>query len=377
MKNILTKLFFGTLILVFLHSCEKNEFNEQSEISTENEFALAKSIESFRVGIVNPNSRKSSEMITLDSAIIIMEASFNYHHGFNSKEFDSIYYDSVIVPVNLKENDLVSQEWIRKTYISLNNDIYDVFNNSNIEKKFIKYVDIAFSDTDRGRYIKTYFTIIRAGSKKSGYWSGARPFDKMASSIWSIAGYHDNINHYVAPNGTFLRLTNTDVSAAINRAINLPYQNNSSFIYRIENTNWYGPNEAYSEFYQYHANIISPSVESECFFFHGAIWDNDLEKWEYNKWNSNTNSTDVYYNPFVTYRYMNKYYNVCMYTINKMKPSNKEAIDATFAVTIYDSWDYIGGTYGRWLDGAVNVTYADDSRYPEDDYTPMSLSLLN
>lgn len=341
----------ASFFAVMLTGCDKENPNPGLLPEMDDGKAIALKITHFREAVLN--QQKSAETFTVEEAIVLLEGSFNYFHGFADIQYSETYTDTVIVNFDYNTDDLITTNELNPFYIYINNSVYDIYTSCEFSGKHIKYIDLELINLNDTNKLKIWICIGNTTNLKGTQvtnstmsWPNATPFNSQAGQMWDTGGLttaFDNTVHY---------LTNNSLSSALNEKLIAPYQNSNTFIYWVENTGYkwdpYLPD--ITPVYISNPDISAPNDEyscwegNHCFFCFAGPWNGG-----YNPFCNNIMG-------FIDYKHMNKYYNVCIYAVDFYKPNRKEAIDIEFCTIIADNHN-CGYPY-REVIGSVKITYA-------------------
>lgn len=395
MKKRFIKTIAISLIISSFWSCEKETIIEHESPQINFHTSLKNDIITFRKEILQPDSRKSGETFSIDSAIILMEASFNFHHGLYNRNYSKVQYDTIIIETNYDSNANLTFDEVRSLYVDLNNMTYDLFLECTFNNKVLKFIDISFSREMGNNQIKALVAIGNSGIQKkaskvknsnstNSIWLNEVKF-LYTINKWEVSNSHNN-TVYVLPSqeSKTLYLTNTEIALALNNAIELEYGNSSEYIYLINKESIRTrPNSENSQVipvflqsvYIDNQHIAKPDAfdvhPNNLFFQHYGRFDNSAQKWYYLKYTKNISSNN-YNIPESNYTFMNKYYNTCLALVEYHKPYHKEAIDLVFMVELYEV--PASPQFKRSLSGALDIYYAQS--VPDPYHNLFSLEII-
>ena len=124
------------------------------------------------------DSRKSGEVIELNQAVWMMEATFNYYHGFTGEDYLTMETDTTYVPVNYSGLDNVPVSELQQIYKQVNNAIYYSFVNYQGENKRPYLFDLELQATPTGSQIAVYTTVGSINTQKGAKSINSDPFDE-------------------------------------------------------------------------------------------------------------------------------------------------------------------------------------------------------
>jgi len=350
-------------------SCEKvNTDHDQiyCNVDQNSDPVISESIVNFREKMISTNTLKSTEYIKFSDAVFLMEATFNFNYGFINKSYSQTEEDTILIPTNVNENELIEISEVRNLYKTINHEICSLFKAKEMVSKHIKYVSVEKDSL----FLKTIIVIGSENTRKSGAWLNAEPFT-------NDLGPHNNGKWIIANNLFNIRSATTDyfyvydeVATALNNSIDLPLKGSHVYIYGINKTGWLNePVPDWGSYYISNPNIIGPNLNdptdyerNRCFYAIEGGWYAWVEctYWKY----------DHYYEgdePYMRFSSLNKMYNVISLAIEKCKPtaSGYAPIDAVFATRIHEWYPQGSGLYHRLCEGVLNITYASKYKYPE------------
>jgi hypothetical protein len=194
-NNILIPILilFVTGSLLFLNSCKKDKFtNIENETSQINDKELSSQIVSFRNDMVNTHKTGTNETMNFGDAIWMMEAAFNFYHGFSDGDYLSTTTDSVYVEVDYNNLDEVAISDLQDIFISVNNEMLSKFESINLNNKRILLFDLELEATTSGNQLLCMMTIGVLNTQKAGSPSGSSiaPFD--SDDYWFPGYITDN-----------------------------------------------------------------------------------------------------------------------------------------------------------------------------------------
>ncbi len=82
MKNILFMALAMVTATTFFSSCQKEMVAPSSDLSQLSDTDLAKKIGDFRTQVIDAKKSGNTQTVSVEQAIYLMEAVFNYYHGF-------------------------------------------------------------------------------------------------------------------------------------------------------------------------------------------------------------------------------------------------------------------------------------------------------
>lgn len=357
---------------------------------------LTNEIISFREEVLNPPTKKSAKSIPFENAIVLMEASFNYHHGKSNKNYSQVTYDTVMLPIEFCTNDMLTIDAVRNLYVELNNEIYYKLEACDFDNIVIKFVDLSIGKNENGNVLLAFVAIANdnvlkaGGSVLNSLWVGATPFTNMYKT-WEVANGHNHKRYAQDYSDETVDeyFSDTEVAIELTGAIRnlLPYENSSVYIYLV-NKDRFDPMPlaensqvfpVYCEaIYEANTAIAEPdqySVHPNAFFFqhYGRFSTSEME-WYYLPYNDKKSATDINYrDPSTTYRFMNKYVNLSLVLAKDRAPYGKKAIDVVFKTHIRES--PASPQFKRSLSGVIDIYYAQS--VPDPYHNLMSLTLLN
>lgn len=148
-----------------LTSCEKDQTETQKTYETTGDFAnIEKQIKEFKTTMTDKH--KSGEVIELKQAVWMMEATFNYYHGFTGEDYLTMVTDTAYIPVNYTGFDNVPVDELQQIYKQVNNAIYYSFVNYKGENKKPYLFDLELQATPQGSQIAVYTTVGSVNTQK-------------------------------------------------------------------------------------------------------------------------------------------------------------------------------------------------------------------
>lgn len=151
----------------FLASCDKETKETIQPIEkASDDAALAKQIETFRESL--KSNHKSGEQMYFGDALFLLEASFNYYHGFTSNE--NVVYsktDSLFIITEHNLSSILNINEISGLYTDINNALYENFENSELNNKKCLLFDFELEASDAGNRLILIQTIGEFVSTKS------------------------------------------------------------------------------------------------------------------------------------------------------------------------------------------------------------------
>jgi hypothetical protein len=315
-------------------------------LQTASDAELEQQIINFRSTMLDSRKSATEGEMNFGDAVFLMEAAFNYQYGYITLTYSQSKTDTISIPIDIDETGQIKINELQNLFKSINNSIYDLYQANIYPNKHIKYIDLTLDSL----FLSAIVAIGDQDTKK-GAWLRAKPFNSQQGATWKTCSY--NVG-YFGPTCVKYDIY-SEVSIALNNVIDLPLEGSNAYIYNIQSTGWVDNITSFNwaDFYVSDIDITSPNEESSLFYFFSGYWQPDIEEWNYG-----VNGSV----PTVNYKQMNKYYNVSMLCVEKLRPhDNREPINAKFVSVIMETWDW-AGRY-RWLDGAINITYASKSKY--------------
>jgi hypothetical protein len=169
------------------------------------------------------DTRKSATTMELNEAIWMMEADFNYYHGFTEEFYTEFFIDSTFIKIPFNGSDLVPVSKLKKIHSKVNNSIVASYEKCPFENKRPYLYDLELQSTIDGVQLAIYTTIGKTNSIKSvkiNSVGGSDPFSD--NDYWSIiysnkgncAGsggvttgtaiheWHESVSNYFKPEGS-------------------------------------------------------------------------------------------------------------------------------------------------------------------------------
>ncbi len=349
-KNIIAVL---SLYIVAV-SCNESNF-EKPIMENIDDTNITNRVVEFRQHMTQKSN--SDESVIFSEAILLMEGSFNYYYGHPNENFEVEIMDTIKMDIAYNLSDVVNFDDLQDVYVELNNRIFDCYSNCAFESKHVKYVDIDFFMDEQNRLI-TFVSIGSIGVQKNTIylkndliWLNATPFNGQQDLTWIMD------NSYAASSGWYYD-TEGEVAVAINDGITIPPVEPNSWVWNITNTGWLNqPVQNLSQYYIENPHIAGPLDEVFC--NGGGMESNFMHLQGAQVWPAGCLTFCGFLPceaPYVGYRHMNKYWNVCMAAITIHKPGTKKPIDAVFAVEVGNSNE--GPHLFKGLYGVFKITYA-------------------
>ena len=141
-KSTIATLALASFALAF-SSCEKNELvtigtNETS--MSDEEFGTK--IEQFRTKVLDSRKNGSTETINFGEAVNMMEASFNYYHGFTGEDYTFTVTDTTIIPISYNNNDVIPFSELQPIFVNANNSMANKFEALKMANKHTMMFDL-------------------------------------------------------------------------------------------------------------------------------------------------------------------------------------------------------------------------------------------
>ncbi len=142
---------------------------------------MAEQIEHFRSNILS--NKKGGETMYFGEALFLLEASFNYFHGFISEDFIFTKTDSLYITIDYNLTTVLSLEKIEKIYKEINNTLYYNFESFEAENKQCVLFDFELEATSNGNQLVLIQTMGSINTLKSAK-SGINPFH--SDDYWHV-----------------------------------------------------------------------------------------------------------------------------------------------------------------------------------------------
>jgi len=144
---------FATIIT--FSSCNKAEVTPSS--SLENNDETLERIIDFKQKVENPNQQKSTEEVSVEEAVWLVEAALNYSYCIKTEEqanagTNVIAVDSLFYQVN-NNNDKVSLAQAISTYQTIETDMAEMLATYQSSVKFYDIVDVEYKDGNFAAYV--------------------------------------------------------------------------------------------------------------------------------------------------------------------------------------------------------------------------------
>lgn len=162
-------LLVGTLLFVFSCSKEiKNENQKQPDQTGFDQQVFIKALKDFKQKVVNyeENSMyKSSDWVSTDSALLLLEGTINYSHAFMTDSYKEELIENLTLVVPKTGNGDVDMEVLIQKYLDMKADITTVYYASNFENKGLVAVDLTETAQDEDEI--TYNVTVITGDRNN------------------------------------------------------------------------------------------------------------------------------------------------------------------------------------------------------------------
>ncbi len=157
-----------------LTSCTKDQPMVKEEYNTENPKNIEKQIVQFKQTMLDKH--KSGEVIELNDAVWMMEAVFNYYHGFTGEDYLTTVTDSTYIPVAYSGFDDVPVEELQQLFVKVNNAIVASFEAYPAQNKKPYMFDLELQATTQGNQLLVMTTVGSVSTQKAAIIGDETPF---------------------------------------------------------------------------------------------------------------------------------------------------------------------------------------------------------
>lgn len=194
MKKQLTYVLFCTFLAgSILSSCQKDEqsLSQNTFSANADNPNLSAEIKSFRENMIG--TRKSGGSMSLNDAIWMMEAAFNYYHSFYHEEIEYTFTDSIVIPLSFSGLDKINIGEMSSIYKTINNALLKSFVNYPDENKIPYLFDLEIEATPTGNQLLVLSTIATKKTLKSGDNLDFDPFG--STDYWFPGTIYNDVAH--------------------------------------------------------------------------------------------------------------------------------------------------------------------------------------
>ncbi len=176
-----------------LTSCNKDETNLAKQTPTQlNDKELGSSIVVFRETLLDNKKAATNETMNFGESVWMMEATFNYYHAFASEDYISTQTDSIYLPVDYTNLDNVSLSELQELFITANNEMLALFNETGSENKRTVLFDLELEATPDGNQLLIMMTVGNTNTQKAGSQSGSSITPFGSTDYWYPGTIHNN-----------------------------------------------------------------------------------------------------------------------------------------------------------------------------------------
>jgi len=130
----------------FFSSCQKEKITPTTDFSQLSDADLAKKIGDFRTQVLDAQKNGNTQTISFGDAIYLMEAVFNYYHGFTSEEYSATVTETITLPVNYNINDEIAFTELNSIFVELNNTMVEKFEALKMDNKRTMMFDVELTE---------------------------------------------------------------------------------------------------------------------------------------------------------------------------------------------------------------------------------------
>ncbi len=162
---------------------------------------LDQQIAQFRTSMLD--TRKTGTVMELNEAIWMMEASFNYYHGFTGEDYLATKTDTTVMPVAYSGFDDVPSSELSSLFKQVNNAIVASYDNYPAENKRPYIYDLELQGTANGSQLLVITTVGTVNTQKdvvigtetpfgsTDYWYPSFLYGKCGAYTGTYAGSRD------------------------------------------------------------------------------------------------------------------------------------------------------------------------------------------
>lgn len=188
-KNIIYKSLHVIITLVIFSSCNKETPYELSNSNQLSDSELSAKIRTFRSSMIDSRKSSTTETMNFGEAVWLMEAAFNYYHGFTDGDYLVTKTDSVYVNVDYNNLDEVSISELQQIFVASNNMLTSNFDELNLENKRTILFDIELEATTQGNQLLIMMTSGSMNTQKAASPAVSSVVDPFGSTDYWTPGY--------------------------------------------------------------------------------------------------------------------------------------------------------------------------------------------
>lgn len=207
-RILMPMLALASFAIVFT-SCEKSNLlpvgANETQMSDEE---FGSKIEQFRTKVLDSRKNGSTETINFAEAVTMMEAAFNYYHGFTGEDYTFTITDTTIIPVTYNNNDVIPFSELQTIFVNANNSMADKFEALKMANKHTMMFDLELKNNE-------LYVMMTAGTvetqKDAQECINEAPFGE--TDYWKFGNFSENISDAMGQCGPYEGL-NVGVSDA-------------------------------------------------------------------------------------------------------------------------------------------------------------------
>jgi hypothetical protein len=158
MKNVLFMALAMATTATFFSSCKKEIVTPTADLSQLSDADLAKKIGDFRAQVLDARKNGSTEMVNFSEALFLMEASFNYYHGFTGEIYKNTTTETIKIPVSYTTEDAISMNDLSILFVDANNLVVERFNQSKSQDDRTIMFDVELIEGEDGNNLEIMMT---------------------------------------------------------------------------------------------------------------------------------------------------------------------------------------------------------------------------
>jgi hypothetical protein len=164
MKNILFMAVAMATAATFFSSCKKEIVTPTADLSQLSDADLAKKIGDFRTQVLDAKKSGNTQTIAFGDAIYLMEAVFNYYHGFTGEEYAATVTETITLPMGYNTGDEISFTELNSIFVELNNTMVEKFEALKLDNKRTMMFDVELNENG----LEVFYTIGSISAEKGG-----------------------------------------------------------------------------------------------------------------------------------------------------------------------------------------------------------------
>jgi hypothetical protein len=141
--------FYAVAIMTtatLVSSCQKEKITPTTDLTQLSDADLAKKIGDFRTQVLDAKKSGNTQTISFGDAIYLMEAVFNYYHGFTGEEYAATVTETITLPIGYNTDDEISFTELNSIFVELNNTMVEKFEALKLDNKRTMMFDVELTE---------------------------------------------------------------------------------------------------------------------------------------------------------------------------------------------------------------------------------------